>query len=121
MAKLMLKRVAATTIIEVLVAMVIIMTVFTIAMRIFINIMSSSVSFKKIQAQQQLQLLAKETQEQGFIANASFLKDSINYQYERDTSALVGYAKLKIKAYQGGKLLGTINYYYQTKEINVED
>lgn len=117
----MLKKVVAATVIEVLVAMVIIMTVFTIAMRIFANVISSGVSFKKIQAQQQLQLLAKETQEQGFIGNASFLKESITYQYESDTSALVGYDKLRIKAYQGDKLLGSINCYYQTKEGNVED
>lgn len=121
MVKMMLKKVAASTVIEVLVAMVIIMTVFTFAIRIFANVIGSSVSFKKIQTQQQLQLFAEEAKEQGFITNASSLKDNITYQYECDTSILNGFAKLRIKAVQSGEFLGVIYCYYQLKERNVKD
>ena len=43
-------KVAASTILEVLIAMVMIMVVFTIAMMIYANVMKASLSVKKIQA-----------------------------------------------------------------------
>lgn len=102
--------------IEVLVAMVIIMVVFAVAIRIFLNVMDSSISFKKIQVQQELAILAKQIQINGFIDQEIFQKDSINYVFKSDTTALTNYYKLTIQAYQQDRLLAKTNCYYLLKE-----
>lgn len=102
--------------IEVLVAMVIIMVVFAVAIRIFLNVMDSSISFKKIQAQQELAILAKQTQFKGFIEQETVQKDSINYVFKSDTTALMEYHQLTIQAYQQERLLAKTNCYYLLKE-----
>jgi Tfp pilus assembly protein PilV len=115
MAKLITKKVAGSTLIEVLIAMVIIMVIFAIGIRIFGNVMRSGVSFEKIKAQQQLQLLAKEIQKEGTIASEDLKIDHIDYHFTSDTSAVKGFSKLAIQAYQQGKLLGSIKCFYKEK------
>lgn len=121
MAKLTHKKIAGSTVIEVLIAMVIIMLVFSIAMRLFGNVMHSGVSFKKVQVQQQLYVLAKEIQQVGFISNEVLSIDSVDYHFATDTTAIDGLAKLSIKAYQKGNLLGNTKCYYHVKEKAFED
>ena len=116
MVRLIDKKLKASTLIEVLVAMVIIMIVFAIATRIFLNVMDSGVSFKKIQAQQELMILAKQTQINGFIEQQTFQKDSINYVFKSDTTALMDYRQLTIQAYQQNRLLAKTRCYYLVRE-----
>ena len=56
------RKVQASTLVEVLVAMVTIVVVFGIAMMIYSNVMRSSVSVKKVRAQSILNGLIQETQ-----------------------------------------------------------
>lgn len=107
--------------IEVLVAMVIIMVIFAIAMRIFGNVMNSGVSFRKLQVQQQLDLLAKETQQVGYITDWDAKIDSVDYHFKTDTTSVPGYAKLFIQAQQQGRLLGEVKCYFKEKETPFED
>jgi len=121
MAKMRVKKVSGNTIIEVLVAMVIIMVVFAIAIRVFANVMGSGLSLVKVRAQQQLDLLAKQVQEQGYLEQNEARIDSLDYYFTADTSSLAGYSKLFIQARQNGKLLGEIKCYFKEGEIGLED
>lgn len=115
------KKISGSTLIEVLIAMVIIMIVFGIAMRIFGNVLSSGVSFKKIKAQNQLNLLLKEVQQRGYVQQTDLLIDSINYHLSIDTSKVLGLNKLIIKASEQGAYLGEVKFMYQVKEVNDEN
>ena len=121
MVKLINKKIKGSTIIEVLVAMVIIMVVFAIAIRIYANVTTSGVAYRKIQAQQELLILAKQIQNRGFVDEERLQKDSIDYVFKTDTSILKGYGKLAIQAYQQHKLLAKVNCYYLVKEQRFED
>ncbi len=117
MAKLMNKKLAGSSLIEVLIAMVIIMVVFAIAMRVFVNVMNTGISFKKIQVQNQLNLLSKKVQFEGYFTESHVLIDSVDYFIKADSSATPGFAKLSIKASQQNQLLGEMKCLFKPKPI----
>lgn len=121
MDRLIKKKVSASTLIETLIAMVIIMVVFAIAIRVFNNLMSSGVSLKKIQVQNQLNLFCKTVQSDGYLATTHTQLDGIDYDFESDTSAIIGLSKLKITAHQEGKQLGIVKCLFKEKEMDGEN
>lgn len=115
MAKLINKKLEGSTLIEVLIAMVIIMIVFAIALKVFGNVMSTGVSFKKIQAQNQLHQLSEQVKRNGYIEESAIKIDSVNYQLLAAPSEIAGISKLEIKASQNGANLGSIKCLFKEK------
>lgn len=120
MAKLINKKLEASTLIEVLIAMVIIMVVFGIAIQVFSNILHTGVSYKKLQVQNQLQLLSEQVKQKGYLAEETVKIDSVNYQLSTEPSEVAGIAKLEIKANLNGTNLGGIKCLYK-EQIKHED
>lgn len=107
MAQLINKKVEASSLIEVLIAMVIILIVFAIAMRIFGNVMQTGVSFRTISVDSQLDVFEKEIAERGYLEKEAVDLDSISYHFEikeRESSSI---KQLNITAMQHGHLLGS--------------
>lgn len=115
MAQLIRKKVEGSTVIEVIIAMVIIMVVFVIAMKIFANVLNTGVSFRNIQVQNQLNLLSKNVEQLGFIENNHVQIDSVNYELIEKESGFSHIASLEIKASQQGKLIGTLKTLFKVK------
>ncbi len=120
MAKLIHKKLKASTLIEVLIAMVIIMVVFAIAMQVFGNVLRTGVSYKKLQAQSQMQLLSEEVKKNGYLEEAEVTIDSINYQLSIAPSEVAGVAKLEIKAKLNGTGLGNVKCLFK-EQVKHED
>lgn len=108
MAKLRRKKLAASTLVEVLIAMVVIMVVFTMAIGVFSNVLSGGVSLKKIQAQSQMEALVKELREQGFKGEKVLSIDSVDYELKSLESEIPGTLRLEIRASERGRPLGSI-------------
>ena len=71
--KLIHRRVKASSLIETIVAMMIVMLVFFVAMSIYVNVLRNSISLSELSAAQQLQTLAQET-----IKNKSYFNETID-------------------------------------------
>ncbi|RYE25511.1 MAG: hypothetical protein EOP51_03835 [Sphingobacteriales bacterium] len=112
MAKIVQRKLDASSLIEVLVAMVIIMVVFTIAMSVFSNLMYTGVSITKIKVQYQLQLLTNKVKIDGYVKSEHEIIDSIDYFMDIDTSSIPGFSKLSIKASQHNRTLGQTTYLF---------
>lgn len=121
MVSTMSKKIKASTLIETLIAMVVIMVVFSIAIRVFHQVMGSGVSFKKIQVQNQLNLFCKKVQQEGYLNEVHLQLDGVDYDFVTDTSAVVGLSKLSITAKQEGKSLGMVKCLFKVKEPNIEN
>jgi Tfp pilus assembly protein PilV len=121
MARLIRKKVEGSTIIEALIAMVIIMIVFAMAITLFGNIMNTSVSIKKIQVQNQLDLLCKQVQKDGYVKDDQLSIDSVDYEFLTDTSSAAGISRLVIKATHNEQLFGTIKSLFKIKEETDEN
>lgn len=106
MAQLIDRKVQASSLIEVLIAMVIILVVFAVAMRIFGNVMQMGVSFRSISINSQLDVFEKEISTKGYLENEVIEIDSITYHFEMSE---VGSSikQLKITAMQRGLVLGS--------------
>lgn len=88
------KRVQASVLLEVVIAMVAIMAVFGIAMMIYANVLRLSLSAKKIQAQASLrQVLIKDEQNPGNISRDTSAGD---LYIEQDTAGFAGASGLRI-------------------------
>jgi len=105
-----LKKLDGSTLIEVLIAMVIIMVVFSIALGIFNNVLNGSVSFKKVQVQQQLEILRKQMLENGKIEETHLLLDSVDYEMVIGKPGDFGTVPLEIKANYRGIAFGSIKF-----------
>ncbi len=112
MGKLNAKKLAGSTLIEVLIAMVIIMVVFSIAMGLFSNVLRGGVSYRKIQAMNQMELLKNEVLQNKRFERDHVMIDSVDYEFTSKSSAVSGIAILEIKARDRGKLLGNIRCFY---------
>jgi Tfp pilus assembly protein PilV len=115
MAKLMLKKVAGATLVEVLIAIVIIMVIFALAIRIFNNVIASSLSTTRVKIMSQLQLLSAEVQEKGLVPETKLEIDSITYEFSSDTILVDGISVVEISARQQGYAMGTIKCLYRRK------
>jgi len=71
-------KIAASSIIEVLISMVIIMVVFGIAMIIYVNVMQSSLSVKKLRGQAILEQTLQADETSGNPAATNFTSEDLN-------------------------------------------
>jgi Tfp pilus assembly protein PilE len=115
MAQLIKKKIAGSTVIDVIIAMVIIMVVFVIAMKVFANVLNTGVSFRNIQVQQQLNVLSKKVEELGHVENNLLQIDSVNYELIEKRTEAQQVSSLEIKATQQGKLIGTVKTLFKVK------
>jgi Tfp pilus assembly protein PilV len=109
MAGLIQKKVNASTLIEVLVSMVIIMGVFAVAMGIYIKIMSSGFSLTHKQVQQQMQNIMQQSRENKDFSEGSVKLEDIEYHKKvRTFQSYTDLYLIEVEALQNGKILGTL-------------
>ncbi|HEY0056918.1 MAG TPA: hypothetical protein VGB63_16325 [Pedobacter sp.] len=109
MVKLVLNRVPASTLLEVIISMVVMMAVFTVAIAIFTKVTQSGYSSSKVEAQQQMQIVMQESIENRDWQNGVLVVDSI--EYTKRVSNYTGYADLflvTLEAKQQDKALGNL-------------
>ncbi len=106
MVKLIRKKLEGSTLIEVLIAMVIIVVIFTIAMQVFSNVMQTGVSFRNIKVQNQMMAIAQEVKETGIVPQETLMIDSISYELKVADEGSAGLPELEISATQAGQKLG---------------
>lgn len=108
MAKIVNQKIEASTLVEVLIAMVVIMVVFAVATGVFSNVLNSGISLKKLQAQAQMEVLIKTSREEGMTVDKTINIDSVDYQLVSRQSEIQGMALLEIKASERGRPLGNM-------------
>jgi len=115
MAKLIHQKLNGSTLIEVLIAMVIIMVVFSIAIGLFNNQISGGVSYQKLKVQQQLQLLADQIQQQGKVEVQQLEIDGVAYEFVVHSSPVDVFTVVEIRATKNGTNLGNMKLSYDPK------
>lgn len=80
MAKLIRRQVKASTLIEVIVAMVIILVIFTLSLRIYNNVLISSPSVKKKQADALIAELIRQSVEEKNWKDEEITRDSLRFK-----------------------------------------
>jgi len=121
MAKLKSKQLEASTLIEILIAMVIIMVVFAMAMGLFSNVLSSGVSIRKVQIGQQLETLRLQVMESGSIDQESVRIDSVDYKINVVKQATSAMQMVEIKAADHGAPAGHIRFLLKIKDESKEN
>lgn len=121
MGKLKGKKLAGSTLIEVLIAMVIIMVVFSIAMGLFSNVLSGGVSMRKVQIKQQLESLRLQVINSGKIEQEHLVIDSVDYELIKTEQASSGTDLLEIKASDHGTPAGSIRFLLKLNNENKEN
>lgn len=114
-------KLEASTLIEVLIAMVIILVIFSIGITLFNNVLSSGVSLKKIEVQQQLSNLSTSVADKGYIVSDEVILDSITYLFSSTPLENKRMELLEIKAVQQGRVIGKVKRLYQVKTRNEEN
>jgi Tfp pilus assembly protein PilV len=115
MAKLIYKKVQSSTLIEVLIAMVIIVVVFVISMRIFTNVMASSVSVKSVKVEQELHNLYTKVQTEGVVPQTNLIIDGTIYSFTISPTSRTEVFNLQITAFYKDKLIGQVSCLYKVK------
>jgi hypothetical protein len=108
MAKLTIRRLEASTLLEVVISMVIILAVFTLAIGIFTRVTQSGFSFSSAQAMQHSKCVFYESITSGDLDNRVTTVDSI--EYKKTVEGYAGHSDIvlmTIEANQSGKSLGT--------------
>lgn len=108
MATLIKRKVRSSTLIEVLIAMVIIMVIFSAAMVVFGNIAQSTPNIKKFQAQRQMERLIDGVARDGYLQEKQLKIDSIEYRFVLHTQQSGPLSTIEVKAYQSGRYLGEL-------------
>lgn len=108
MVKLKAKKIEASTLVEVLIAMVVIMAVFSVAIGVFSNVLSGGISLKKIQVQAQMEVLIKQFREEGLKEDRMLKIDSVDYELICSESDIQGMSRLEIRASERGRSLGSL-------------
>ncbi|MGM9475205.1 type II secretion system protein [Pedobacter sp. GSP4] len=108
MVKLIKEKIEASTLVEVLIAMVVIMVAFTIAIGVFSNVLKGGISIKKLQVQAQMEVLVKQVGTEGLDESEILQIDSVSYEMVRMESGIAGMYRLSIRASEQGRLLDSI-------------
>jgi hypothetical protein len=119
MVKLKLRLVSASTLLEVVVSMVIIMAVFSVAIGIYTKVTMSGLSISKATARQHMNRILHESIENGDFQNAVLFADSV--EYKKTVLPFTGYSDLTvitIQANQEGRSLGTLNQIVKASHEN---
>ncbi|WP_461788817.1 type II secretion system protein [Pedobacter sp.] len=120
MVGLIKRKLEASTLIEVLIAMVIIVIVFTIAMHVFANVMNTGVSSAKIKAENQIRLIAADVKNKGQIDEEVLILDSIGYELRVMPAVAAGLSQLEISAIQEGRKITMYRCWFVDK-LNEEN
>lgn len=115
MAAIKQKRLAGSTLIEVLIAMVIIMAVFSIATAVFSNVISSGVSVKRIRTNAEIEKLRLQVLNDSTFIDQHFNIDSIGYEVKFLEGTVSGATIVEIEANDHGKAIGKIKFLMQNK------
>jgi Tfp pilus assembly protein PilE len=86
------KKVRASSILEVLISMVVILIVFSIAMAIYTNVLKLSLSIKKIRAQAALQDILIKSEYQGKLSDDSF--STADFRIEQEVRTVENFQRL---------------------------
>ena len=115
MVRLIKKRLEGSTLIEVLIAMVIIVVIFTIAMQVFANVMRTSISTTQIKVEHQMRAIAKEIKFKGDGQDETRILDSVRYELKITPSVSEGLSQLEISAIQGEHEIAKYRCLFMTK------
>ncbi|MBO9675425.1 MAG: hypothetical protein J7577_18395 [Sphingobacteriaceae bacterium] len=121
MAKLKGKQLEASTLIEVLIAMVIIMVVFSMAIGLFSNVLSGGVSMRKVQIGQQMETLRMQVVESGSIGQENLRVDSVEYKISIVKQVAPAMQLLEIKANDHGTPAGNIRFLLKMNDESKEN
>ncbi|WP_146198828.1 hypothetical protein [Pararcticibacter amylolyticus] len=111
------KKIEASTLVEVLIAMVIIVAVFGVAIGIYTNVTQSGYSVSTTQSQQQMRKIADESILNHDWEDQELMEDSIIYR--KTVSAWPGYQDLvliEVQALQNEKVLGKLRQVARKEE-----
>lgn len=100
--------------IEVLIAMVIIVVIFTIAMQVFSNVMQTSVSSTKIKVENQMRMIAEQVKREGKLDEETILLDSVRYELKVVATA-ERLSKLEVSAMQGDQKVASYRCLFISK------
>jgi hypothetical protein len=109
MAKLIQKKLPASTLPEVIISMVIIMAVFVVAIGIYVKVTQSGLSMSKTWAQQRMKSILMESIKNKDLEDAVLNLDSV--EFKKSVTAYAGYADIlliTIQANQHGKNVGSL-------------
>ncbi len=122
MVRIIKKRITASSLIEVLVALLIIMIVFAIASKIYLNSFIQVPSYTKIAVNQQLDDLMLKAKA-GTISTADSISiDSITYHFRLTATAYTdSLNNLEITAKQQQKIIGKLNGLVPKTSITYEN
>jgi type II secretory pathway pseudopilin PulG len=101
-----MQKVRASTIIEVLISMIVIMVVFGIAMLIFANVTRSGVSEKKVRSSAVLQQILLDDERTTDLASRTFTVDSLRIEQQvKNYNGQGSLVEIDLRAYDtGGQL-----------------
>ena len=111
------RKLRASTLVEVLIAMVIIMAVFVTGIAIYTNVTQSGFSTSRLKAQQEMQKIINESISLKDWEAQELDADSI--LYKKTVSSYAGYPDLlliEVKAVQNGRELGELRQIVKGKE-----
>ena len=113
----MLKRIQASTLLEVIISMVIMMAVFVVAMGIYTKVTHSGTSLSKVKAQQHMKKIIDESVQNRDWEDAVSVDDSI--EYKKSVNVYAGYEDrilITVEAVQEGRSLGDIKRIVEKRE-----
>ena len=117
MVKLKGGKIHGSTLIEVLIAMVIIMVIFSLALTIFNNVLAGGLSYKKLDVHYKLIYLSKSVADKGYLEQDELVLDSVSYSFKSKPKPeiSVGMEQLEINATRNKQLIGSIKILYRIK------
>ena len=115
------KKISASTLVEVLVAMLIIMIVFAIASKIYLNSFLQVPSYTKLRVEQELENQLQQIQTGEMIPMEDVIIDGVIYQSLISDSQFEGLKVIEIKALQEEKVVSKIKGLAVIPHTNEED
>lgn len=98
---------AASTLLEVIIAMIIIVVVFTIAMKVFINVAQSGISTTKIKVESRIREIVLGIKARGVVDQESFSEEGIFYSIKVNTTNNNKLSVVEVSALQYDKKIAS--------------
>ncbi|NTE04305.1 hypothetical protein G6M26_06495 [Agrobacterium tumefaciens] len=121
MAGLADKRIEGSTLVEVLIALVIIMAVFTIASAVFSNVINGGISMRQIRINAQMEKLRLHYLDSTAVDQQSLTVDSVEYHVIFTDSVSADITRVEINAVDQGKSSGKIKFLKALNHDEKED
>jgi competence protein ComGC len=105
------KKLHAATLVEVLVALVIIMIAFTLGIGMFVRITSSSISLNQTMIERKIHYHLQQVSKDTLLVDDTWSEDSVTYEQKvEDFGEYKDIKKISISALKDGKLIHQVNY-----------